>query len=33
VAVGDHARAEGNLEASYTISFARIPPGADPKAQ
>jgi Protein of unknown function (DUF3108) len=24
VAVGDHARAEGNLEASYTISFARI---------
>jgi Protein of unknown function (DUF3108) len=24
VAVGDHARAEGNLDASYTILFARI---------
>src|SRR5215468_112676 len=24
VAVGDHAHAEGNLDASYTISFARI---------
>jgi hypothetical protein len=23
-ALGDHAHAEGNLDASYTISFARI---------
>jgi hypothetical protein len=26
-AVGDHAHAQGNLDASYTISFARIPVG------
>jgi hypothetical protein len=26
-AVGDHAQAQGNLDASYTISFARIPVG------
>src|SRR5262245_51377670 len=25
--VGDHAHAQGNLDASYTISFARIPVG------
>jgi hypothetical protein len=24
VALGDHAHAEGKLDASYTISFARI---------
>ena len=27
VTAGDHAHAEGNLDASYTISFARIPVG------
>ena len=27
VAFGDHAHAEGNLDASYTISFARVPVG------
>ena len=26
-AVGDHAQAQGNLDASYTISFVRIPVG------
>ena len=26
-AVGDHAQAQGNLDATYTISFARIPVG------
>ena len=26
-AVGAHAQAQGNLDASYTISFARIPVG------
>ena len=26
-AVGDHAQAQGNLDAGYTISFARIPVG------
>ena len=26
-AVGDHTQAQGNLDASYTISFARIPVG------
>src|SRR4249920_1732246 len=26
-AVGDHAQSQGNLDASYTISFARIPVG------
>src|SRR5215510_14973397 len=26
-AAGDHAHGEGNLDASYTISFARIPVG------
>ena len=26
-AVGDHAQAQGNLDASYTISFAHIPVG------
>src|SRR4029077_18120682 len=26
-AVGDHAQAQGNLDASYTISFARVPVG------
>jgi len=26
-ALGDHAHAEGKLDASYTISFARIPVG------
>ena len=26
-AVGNHAHAEGKLDASYTISFARIPVG------
>jgi hypothetical protein len=25
--VGDQAQAQGNLDASYTISFARIPVG------
>jgi hypothetical protein len=27
VTAGDRAHAEGNLDASYTISFARIPVG------
>ena len=30
-ALGDHAHAEGKLDASYTISFAHIPEAISPR--